>query len=189
MSSQVIFEAGMNAEVNRWWPEDPITVGNGCLGIGGDATQKMSPVSAAACGLYIWLSPAAVLQAESLLTPAHSQITFTGTVDTQMCHLSSISMHTRVYDTTAKGCFGGYLIYLISLIICEFDYLSWFSLPKYGCIHFTSLTYICHWHEHSIALFMPAVQLLRLHCVITTACIMIQIALPCCYHTTHYLVT
>ena len=59
--------------------------------------------------------------------------------------------------------------------------MSWFSLPKYGCIHFNSLTYICHWHEHSIASFMPAVQLLRLHCLVTTACIMTQIALPHCY--------
>ena len=36
---------------------------------------------------------------------------------------------------------------------------------------------------------MPAVQLLKLHCLITTACIMTQIALPRCYHTTHYLAT
>ena len=67
--------------------------------------------------------------------------------------------------------------------------LSWFPLPKYGCIHFTSLTYTCHWHEYSITSFMPAVQLLRLHCLVTTACIMTQITLPRCYHTTHYLTT
>ena len=69
------------------------------------------------------------------------------------------------------------------------DNMSRFSLPKYGCIHFTSFTYTCHWHEHSIASFMPAVWLLRLHCLIATSCIMTQIALPCCYHTTHYLAT
>ena len=72
---------------------------------------------------------------------------------------------------------------------CSIHILSQFSLPKYNCIHFTSLTYTCHWHEHSIASFRPAVQLLRLHCLIATACIMTQIALPRCYRMTHYLAT
>ena len=51
------------------------------------------------------------------------------------------------------------------------------------------LTYTCHRCEHLITLFMPAVQLLRLHCLIITACIMTLIALPCCYRMTHCLVT
>ena len=46
---------------------------------------------------------------------------------------------------------------------------------------FTSFTYICHWHKHSIASFMPAIQLLRSHCLIAIACIMTQITLPHCY--------
>ena len=36
---------------------------------------------------------------------------------------------------------------------------------------------------------MPAVQLLRLHCLIAAACIMTQIALPHWYRMTHYLAT
>ena len=42
-------------------------------------------------------------------------------------------------------------------------------------------TYTCCWCEHLIALFMPAIQLLRLHCLIVMACIMTLIALPHCY--------
>ena len=51
------------------------------------------------------------------------------------------------------------------------------------------LTYTCHRCQHLITSFMSAVQLLWLHCLIVTACIMTLIALPCCYRTTHCLAT
>ena len=50
-------------------------------------------------------------------------------------------------------------------------------------------TYTCCWHEHSIASFMPAVRLHRLHCLVVTAYIMTLITLPRCYHISHYLTT